>query len=156
MKRCILLGWLVLASVSWGLLFAPSRSVSAQACGTPNAAGGVTPCPPAGNEEEQEGPVNRRRTATPIPPTFTFTPTATATDTPTKAPTSSATPTATLIPDTATPSVTPTATSTATPTPVPLSQSVLPGAGIGALILFLIIGLLLPAIQKIRIAKRGY
>jgi hypothetical protein len=123
----------------------PHHTAFAQ-CGGP--AGG--PCP---TEPE---PV--RNTSTPIPPTWTFTPTPTNTATPTLTPTitPSATPTTTEIPDTATPTQMPTATITPSPTPPTISQSVLPGAGIGALLLFLIIGLLLPAIQKIRVARRGY
>lgn len=149
------IGLLVLISLGLGMSFVPSRSVAAQDCGVPDSTGAVTPCPPESGGG-QEGGVIRKRTATPLPPTFTHTPTNTATSTPSKTPTATATSTATFIPDTATPSVTPTAALTSTPTPVPLTQSVLPGAGIGALILFLILGLLLPAIQKLRVLKRGY
>ena len=142
----------ILASV---FLFSPNKFVHAQDdCGI-DAAGAPIPCP----TEKPE------RTHTPSPViiiTYTFIPTSTTTSTPTNTPsvtpttTSSATPTATEIPNTATPSITPTSTNTPTPTPIPVSQSVLPGAGIGALILLLIVGLLLPAIQKIRVARRGY
>lgn len=45
---------------------------------------------------------------------------------------------------------------TPSPTPIPPANIVLPGAGIGALILFLIVGLLFPIIQKIRVKNRGY
>ncbi|MBM4425783.1 MAG: hypothetical protein FJ031_00950 [Chloroflexi bacterium] len=139
MKKLLLI--LLAATVALFLFVTgtPHHTVFAQ-CGGP--AGG--PCP---TEPERE-----RNTATPIPPTWTFTPT--LTNTVTSTPTIIAT--ATDLPDTATPTQTPTATVTPSPTPPTISQSVLPGAGIGALLLFLIIGLLLPAIQKIRVAKRGY
>lgn len=154
-NRRVWIGFLVLISIGLGTSFVPSRSVSAQECGEPDSTGAVTPCPPESGGEQEEGTI-RKRTATPVPPTFTHTPTETATSTPSKTPTATLTATATSIPNTATPSVTPTSTMTATPTPVPLTQSVLPGAGIGALILFLILGLLLPAIQKVRVLRRGY
>lgn len=154
MKRRLLPVLLLLTTLWIGVNFTPSRSVFAQACGTPDSTGGVTPCPPAAGEDEQEDP--GRKTSTPLPPTSTFTPTATFTNTPTNTPTSSTTPTLTSIPDTATPTVTPTVIFTTTPTPIPVAQSVLPGAGIGAFILLLLMGLLLPAIQKIRVARRGY
>ncbi|MBE0672820.1 MAG: hypothetical protein IH588_19760 [Anaerolineales bacterium] len=132
-------------------LFSPRLSVHAQdGCGF-NADGSVIPCPPT--EERQE---DQKNTPVFIPPTSTFTSTPTNTPTSTPSPTSSPTPTSTEIPDTATPTITPTLTSTPTPTPIPVAQSALPGAGIGALILFLIVGFLLPAIQKIRTARRGY
>jgi hypothetical protein len=139
----------IIASV---FLFAPNKFVHAQDGGCFDAAGGSVPCPPTEEKQGQEP----TRTSIPILPTSTFT--STPTNTPTLLPTStpSATPSATEIPDTATPTITPTSTSTPTPTPIPVAQSVLPGAGIGALILFLIVGLLLPAIQKIRVARRGY
>ena len=149
------IGLLVLISIGLGMSFVPSRSVAAQDCGVPDSTGAVTPCPPESGGGQEGGGVPKK-TATPVPPTFTHTPTETATSTPSKTPTATSTSTATLIPDTATPSVTPTATVTSTPTPVPVSQSVIPGAGIGALILFLILGLLLPAVQKLRVLKRGY
>lgn len=155
-KRLILPGLLVFLFVT-GVGFTPERTVFAQDsqdCGVPDASGAVTPCPPESGEDQ--GGAGSKRTATPVPPTTTFTPTETSTSTPTRTPTSSRTPSATTIPETATPSFTPTATLTATPTPVPLAQSIFPGAGIGVLILFFIIGLLLPAIQKMRVARRGY
>lgn len=154
-KRRILPGLLLLIAISMGASFVPNRSVAAQDCGVPDSTGAVTPCPPESGGEQEGGRVPKK-TATPVPPTFTHTPTETSTSTPSKTPTASPTSTATFIPDTATPSVTPTLTLTSTPTPVPVSQSVLPGAGIGVLILFLLIGFLLPAIQKIRVARRGY
>gem|GEM_PF-1322525 len=152
--RRLLPGLLLLTTIWIGANFTPSRSVSAQACGTPDSTGGVTPCPPAGGEDEQED--TGRKTSTPVPPTPTLPPPPTHTNTPTNTPTSTATSTGTSIPDTATPTVTPTAIFTTTPTPIPVAQSVLPGAGIGAFILLLLMGLLLPAIQKIRVARRGY
>jgi hypothetical protein len=131
------------------ILVLPNAFVSAQdgGCGV-GSDGNPLPCPPSED----------KATRTPIPPTWTFTPTPTNTATPTLTPTitPSATSTATEIPDTATPTQMPTATMTPSPTPPTISQSVLPGVGIGALLLFLIIGLLLPAIQKIRVARRGY
>jgi hypothetical protein len=140
----------IIASV---FLFAPNKFVHAQGGGCFDVAGNPITCPAT-----EPGKARPTRTSTPIPPTLTFT--ATLTSTPTNTSTStftpSATPSATEIPDTATPTITPTSTSTPTPTPIPVAQSVLPGAGIGALILFLIVGLLLPAIQKIRVARRGY
>lgn len=133
-------------------LFCPQDFAHAQDGGCFDAAGGSIPCPSTEEKQEQEP----TRTNIPILPTSTFTSIPTNTLTHTPSPTSSATPTTTTIPDTATPTMTPTSTNTPTPTPVPVVQSVLPGAGIGALVLFLIVGLLLPAIQKIRVAKRGY
>jgi len=122
-------------------------------CGDPTG-GGSSPCPPPG---EEEGGNEKRVTNTPIPPTFTNTPTETLTSTPTSSPTNTITPTSTNTPtQTPSPTMTPTSTLTPTPTPYPVSQSVLPGVGIGALVLFAIVGLLLPLIQKFRIARRGY
>lgn len=60
-----------------------------------------------------------RKTSTPVPPTFTFTPTTASTFTP-----------------------------TATPIFSDLSTNWYPGIGIGAFLLFMIVGLLLPAIPK--------
>lgn len=129
------------------VLVVPNTFVLAQdeGCGV-GADGNPLPCPPSDD----------KATRTPIPPTWTFTPIPTNTAMPTLTPTITASPTATAIPDTATPTQTPAATITPSPTPPTVSQSVLPGVGIGALLLFLIIGLLLPAIQKIRVARRGY
>ncbi|MBL8102537.1 MAG: hypothetical protein JNM02_08420 [Anaerolineales bacterium] len=137
----------ILAAV---FLFSPHHLARAQG-GCVDASGGSIPCPPT--EEKQE---DQKNTPVFIPPTLTSTSTSTNTPTSTPSPTSSPSPTATKIPDTATPTITPTSTNTPTPTPIPIAQSALPGAGIGALILFLIVGLLLPAIQKIRVARRGY
>jgi hypothetical protein len=140
-------------------LFSPQNFAHAQDGGCFNAAGGPIDCPPT-EEEQQEQEQEQEPTSTSIPilptSTFTSTPTNTPTLTPTFTPSATPTPTATEIPDTATPTITPTSTSTPTQTPIPVAQSVLPGAGIGTLILFLIVGLLLPAIQKIRVARRGY
>ena len=132
-------------------LFTPQGFIHAQDGECFDAAGESIACPPA--EEKPDEP-EKTRTHTPVASTFTPTPTSTLTVTPTF--TATTTSTATNVPDTATPTVTPTSTNTPTPTPVPVTQSALPGAGIGALILFLIVGFLLPAIQKIRVAKRGY
>ncbi|MFN8382352.1 MAG: hypothetical protein U0V02_10450 [Anaerolineales bacterium] len=130
----------------------PQNFVRAQDGGCFDATGGSIPCPATEEKQEQEP------TSTNVPvlrtSTFTTTPTNTPTLTPTFMP--STTPSSTEIPNTATPTNTPISTNTPTPTPIPVAQSVLPGAGIGALILFLIVGILLPAVQKIRVARRGY
>lgn len=125
----------------FALIFAmislPQFQVHAQ-CGL------ASPCPPDNDD---------KKTATSIPPTFTFTPSPTATPTNTFTPTATETPTAT---NTSIPTFTPTATITPSPTPIPPMNIVLPGAGIGALILFLIVGVVFPIVQKIRVTKRGY
>ncbi|MBL8090800.1 MAG: hypothetical protein JNJ43_10755 [Anaerolineales bacterium] len=128
----------------------PQKFIYAQG-GCFDSAGGAIPCTDT-PEASQSG---NRRTATPIPITSTFTPTATFTPTSTNTPTY--TPTFTLTAtNTSTPTFTPTASITPTVTPIPPANIVLPGAGIGALILFLIIGVLFPIIQKIRVRRRGY
>lgn len=132
-------------------LFTPQGFIHAQDGECFDAAGESIACPPV---EEKPDEQEKTLTHTPVPSTFTPTPTNTLTATTTS--TATATSTATNVPDTATPTITPTSTSTPTPTPVPVTQSVLPGAGLGALILFLIVWALLPAIQKLRVAKRGY
>lgn len=119
-------------------LFAMTARVTAQdGCYTDPATGKVI-CP--------GGDGGQRRT--PQPATATFTPTAT------QIPTNTATPTATF---------TPTNTPTATPLPGAAAGSAreteinwLPGIGIGALILTLIVTVFLPAVQKARVKKRGY
>ncbi|MBL8079260.1 MAG: hypothetical protein JNM55_14945 [Anaerolineales bacterium] len=109
-----------------------------------DAAGGVIPCPTA----EQEIKDTPKPTA--IPPTLTFTPSLTPTSTSTPSSTPTSTFTHTALPPTNTPSATPTAT------PVPLlgASAWMPGIGIGAFILLLIVGILLPAVQKIRVSQR--
>lgn len=140
-------------------LFSPQEFVHAQDPTCHDAAGAPIPCTPTPEDGEEPQKPKRTPTIIFVPPTFTSTPTNTPTYTPTNTATftpthtASATPTAT---ETATPTLTPTVTITPSPTPVPVAQSVLPGAGIGVVILFLIVGLLLPAIQKIRVARRGY
>lgn len=140
----------ILALFFFVMFLLPTNSISAnQVCY--DAAGGVIPCPATEEDEEQ--------TNTPvfIPWTLTFTPTITSTPTSTFTPTPTQTPSATSTPtNTSTPTFTPTATITPTPTPIPPANIVLPGAGIGALILFLIVGLLFPILQKVRVNKRGY
>ncbi|MCE9647821.1 MAG: hypothetical protein K8S20_17640 [Chloroflexi bacterium] len=101
-------------------------------------------------------PENNQPTKTSLPPAVlpssTLTPTSTATLTFTPSPTSTFTSTFTVT-WTSTSSITP--ASTFTPRFSDPATNWMPGIGIGALILLLIIGLLLPAIQKIRVANRS-
>lgn len=126
------------------LLFTPQSSVKAQdGCGIPDSTGNVTPCAPE--------PDKKKPTQTLIPPTFTPTSTATLTSSHIPTSTASSTPTTTALPPTNTSTVTP----TATPRPPQGASAWMPGIGIGAFILLLIVGLLLPAVQKIRVSGRG-
>ncbi|MBC7878564.1 MAG: hypothetical protein H7Y59_15440 [Anaerolineales bacterium] len=131
------------------ILFMPFINAKAQAvCFDPS--GGVIPCPPTSEPEKEE----QRRTKTPIPPTATYTstPTHTATVTFTSTSTLTATPTATI------PSLTSTITLIPTSTPLFSNPATnwMPGIGIGAFILLFIVMVFLPAIQKVRVTKRGY
>ena len=139
---------MLLAVVLAGMLFfagmlVPQTRVHAQEGDCVDAAGGAIICPPG------EGGGNKK-TPTPVPPTYTST--STSTPTATQTPTSTNTPTSTAtVPS-------PTSTITVTPTSTPLfsnpATNWYPGIGIGAFILLVIVGLLLPAIQKVRVAGR--
>ncbi|MBL8050788.1 MAG: hypothetical protein JNM46_06160 [Anaerolineales bacterium] len=135
----------------FGLIINPqSESFAQGGCFDPS--GGPIPCT---STPEPDEPDEVERTSTSVPPTFTYTPTFTPTNTFT--PTATQTPSATSTPtNTPTLTFTPTATVTPTPTPIPPANIVLPGAGIGALILFLIVGVFFPLIQRIRVRRRGY
>ena len=148
------LGYVFTIFLVIGFALAIQTNTAKAQCGDPTTGGSA--CPPSGGDDSEN---EKRVTNTPIPPTYTNTPTVTLTLTATltSTPTNTLTPTSTNTP-TQTPSstITPTSTLTSTPTPYPVGQSVLPGVGIGAFVLFAIIGLLLPLLQKIRVARRGY
>ncbi len=145
MNKQMLLSVALTGMLFFAVVLVPQTRVQAQdVCF--DASGTIIPCPTKAPEDGGGG----RKTSTPVPPTFTFTPTATSTFTPTPTSTTIVTPTATV------PS--PTSTITVTPTATPIfsdpSTNWYPGIGIGAFLLFMIVGLLLPAIQKIRTAAR--
>jgi hypothetical protein len=143
-KQFIFLFVLFILLITGLMIGAPQKTVQAQ-CDP--AAG---PCPTNVPPENE----NKRRTPTPIRPsqTPTSTPTFTATSTPTNTLTHTPTATATI------PSATSTVTFTPTTTPV-LGNSItnwIPGVGIGAVLLLIVVGIFLPAIQKVRVSNRGY
>lgn len=145
MSSRILACILVSVALFFIIIFTPFDNAKAQD-GCVDAAGGSIPCTPE--------PENKKPTKTLIPPTALPTSTPTLTSTATVPPTSiyTLTPTATV------PS--PTNTITFTPTSTPLfsnpATNWMPGVGIGTIIFLIIITLLLPAVQKIRVLKRGY
>jgi len=147
-----------LAFITLSALIASPQTVSHAQGGCFDPTGAPIACPPTETqtqENENNNNNNNRRTATPIPPTLTFTNTPTLTPTNTLTPTQ--TPSATSIPtNTPTVTFTPIATITSTPTPIPHSNIILPGVGIGAVILLVIFSGLFPVIQKIRVTRRGY
>ncbi len=142
---------LISAGISISLLI-PHGGVNAQE-GCFDATGGSIPCP-ATEEPQTDEPTRKPPTPIVIPITSTFTATATSTftliPTFTPSPTPSITPTVTQIPPTYTPTITP----TATPLPPQGAAMWMPGIGIGAFILLIVVGILLPAVQKIRISQR--
>lgn len=135
----------------FALIINPQSESLAQG-GCFDASGGPIPCT---STPEPDEPEEVEKTSTPVPPTFTYTPTLTPTNTFTSTATQTPSTTSTST-NTATPTFTPTATITPMPTLIPPANIVLSGVGIGALILFLIVGVLFPIIQRVRVRRRGY
>lgn len=144
--------WLILFSLLFvSFLATPHKPAYAQE-GCTDAAGGSIPCPATDVPEDNGGGNgNGKKTPNIAPPTATQTITATTTSTHTPTPTLTPTFTATNIPPTNTITFTPTATAIFSNP----STNWIPGVGIGAFILFVIVGIFLPIVQKIRVSQRG-
>lgn len=141
---------LIIVILIFGILPIPITTANAQAGCVDPVTGLPIPCTPE--------PENERPTKTSRPPTLGPISTSTSTSTPTATSTATLTSTATAISTPTTTVPTSTSTITLTPTSTPIFSNPdtnwVPGIGIGAVILFLIVGLLLPAIQKVRVANR--
>lgn len=136
--------------ITTAIIGLPQKNVQAQ-CADPAG----NPCTPIPIEETE---VVKKRTPTPIPPTLTLSPTSTSTSTATPTYTPTFTSTATVTATATIPSATSTITFTPTATPLFSNPATnwMPGVGIGAFLLLIVVGVFLPAMQKIRVSRRGY